>query len=820
MFKTKKNLLPFLWWLQRIMFFWVKSKSVPSKLVKHIGLDMKKPVCYILKTKSLTDLFIIDYHCKKEGLPRPIFKLSQLKETNYGSHTFISKPGFIQQHLDKQKEKNLIPLFEMCDKEQTDIQIVPVSIFWGRNPGRTETSLFKLLFFDARNGGLIQRFFTFIAHGRNVYCHFGKSINTKPMLSEFKQEAVGQASKKMHRVLSLHFMQQRTATLGPNIYIRSRAIKSLLRSKAVNDAISKEAERKKISIHKAQHYAYKYFNEIAADLSYPILRLMEIIVSWVCKRIYTKINIYNTDHLHDIADKHGIVYLPCHRSHMDYLLLNTSLMRSGLTPPHTAAGVNLNFWPIGSLFRRGGAFFIRRTFAGNRLYKAVFKEYINFLLTEGYSLGFYIEGGRSRTGRLLKPKTGMLSMILDNYQKNSEKKIMLVPVYIGYDKMLEGVSYLKELSGKNKKKESMGQILGARKHLSKSSGHAYINFGKAIDLHDEIENYQKKYNLDFDNDGLPAEFTNKIADKAMARINKASVLSPVSLFSLALVSTPNKALNESDLISLTEKWSTLLKICPYDVDMILPENSLKEQLLYSETIAPFSRFKHPGGDVIHINEKDSALLTYYRNNAQHLFAVPSLIAAFFEHKLSMKRTELVSGCNYLYRFIKKEYFIHWSIKEFDQVCNSYIDAMIEIGFLTFDSHTEEILRPEFLKVEYSYLKILGEVIGHTIKRYALFAGLLFRYHNKAKITLAEFKKECELLSQRLCILSGIKDPEFFDKTLFMGFVDLLKEYGYISINAQDISIDASLKELAEKSMELLSVDVKQSILRSTDLTET
>ena len=101
---------------------------------------------------------------------------------------------------------------------------------------------------------------------------------------------------------------------------------------------------------------------------------------------------------------HEIVYVPCHRSHMDYLLLSYVIYHQGMVPPHIAAGINLNFWPAGPIFRHGGAFFIRRTFKGNPLYSTVFREYLNLLFAKGYSVEFFTEGGRSRTGRLLPPR--------------------------------------------------------------------------------------------------------------------------------------------------------------------------------------------------------------------------------------------------------------------------------------------------------------------------------------------------------------------------------------------------------------------------------
>lgn len=137
---------------------------------------------------------------------------------------------------------------------------------------------------------------------------------------------------------------------------------------------------------------------------------------------------------------------------MDYLLLTYVIYHEGMVTPHIAAGINLNFWPVGKMFRRGGAFFLRRSFAGNKLYTAVFREYLELLFNKGYSVKYYPEGGRSRTGRLIPPKTGMLAMTIQAMLKGVNRPVSIVPVYIGYENVMEVKSYLNELKGSKKKK--------------------------------------------------------------------------------------------------------------------------------------------------------------------------------------------------------------------------------------------------------------------------------------------------------------------------------------------------------------------------------
>jgi len=123
----------------------------------------------------------------------------------------------------------------------------------------------------------------------------------------------------------------------------------------------------------------------------------------------------------------GIVYLPNHRSHIDYLLLSYFIYREGLAPPHIAAGANLNFPVVGPVLRRGGAFFLRRSFKGEPLYAAVFREYLHTMIAKGFPIAYFMEGGRSRSGWTLSPKGGLLGMTLESFMREHPRPLLLVP---------------------------------------------------------------------------------------------------------------------------------------------------------------------------------------------------------------------------------------------------------------------------------------------------------------------------------------------------------------------------------------------------------
>ncbi len=228
----------------------------------------------------------------------------------------------------------------------------------------------------------------------------------------------------------------------------------------------------------ARSYAY----EIAANYSHPFVVFMSGMLGRLWNRLYDGVELVNFSSLQSVDDGSEIVYVPCHRSHMDYLLLSYVVYHKGYAVPHIAAGINLNMPVIGSFLRRGGAFFLRRSFGGNALYTAVFTKYLGLMMARGHSIEYFIEGGRSRTGRLLQPKTGMLAMTVRSYVREPSRPVVFVPVYFGYERVVEARTYIGELSGRPKEKESILGMLRTLPELRSRFGKVYVSFGEPLPL--------------------------------------------------------------------------------------------------------------------------------------------------------------------------------------------------------------------------------------------------------------------------------------------------------------------------------------------------
>jgi glycerol-3-phosphate O-acyltransferase len=804
-------------WLRNILFLWVRSTILPENPKENLNLKPGVPVCYVLNSGSVSDLLVLEEAVHKTGLPRPVHTIHSLRSSGTSSYVSLRKMGLLQVRREKNNQppsplSNLVKL--ASENKEMEVNLVPVSVFWGRNPGKEKGSIFKMLFFDDEHAGTLQKLFIIIAQGRSNYIRFGKPISLRDLVNEGAPPE--ETARKLRRVLRVHYRSQRIAALGPSLPGRSSVISNLLQSKSIIKAVQDEARKKNMTPEKAEARAVRYINEIAAEQNHSVVRVFDVFLTWLWNRIFNGIEIKNVQRIRDIDQSHEIIYLPSHRSHMDYLLLGYSLYRSGFPPPHTAAGINLNFWPIGPLLRRCGAFFIRRSFKGNRLYASVFNEYVHYLLVKGYPVKFYPEGGRSRTGKLLSAKTGMLAMVVHSFLRNSDRPYTFVPVYIGYDKVMEVRTYQSELRGTKKRNESVSQLLGARKVLKTVFGKAYISFGEPFLLADFLDTQHPDWKNDaVDSEVKPAwmhKVVSKLGNKVLTDVNSNAVLSPVATVSLILLASPTRAMAEEDLLYFIDKLTNALKAAPYSRNIHVPNETPVELLAQAMKVSKIERFAHPSGDVIFVDERESVHLTYYRNNVLHLIVVPSLIASFFQHNDRMRLDALIKGAAILYPFLKDEFFLPWDYADSEDVISNVVNALVEQKLLCREG--DLIIRPDVTTLDFTSLKILSRVLGQTLERYAVSTALMARHSDGSPFERAEFEKQCQLMAQRISILNGMNEPEFFDKNLFKNYIELLKLQG-IAEDAGDgkLKISSEIRALADSAINLLSSDIRQSIRR-------
>ncbi|EIV2970813.1 glycerol-3-phosphate 1-O-acyltransferase PlsB [Cronobacter sakazakii] len=780
----------------------VKSKSIPAAPCPELGLDTSRPIMYVLPYNSKADLLTLRAQCLEHDLPDPLDPLV-IDGTELPRYVFIhGGPRVFTYYTPKEESIKLFHNYLDLHRSNPDldVQMVPVSVMFGRSPGREkgeENPPLRML-----NG--IQKFFAVSWLGRDSFVRFSPPVSLRRMATEHGTDK--RIAQKLARVARMHFARQRLAAVGPRLPARQDLFNKLLSSKAIARAVEDEARTKKISHEKAQQNAVALMEEIAADFSYEAIRITDRVLGFTWNRLYQGINVHNAERVRQLAhDGHEIVYVPCHRSHMDYLLLSYVLYHQGLVPPHIAAGINLNFWPAGPIFRRLGAFFIRRTFKGNKLYSTVFREYLGELFSRGYSVEYFVEGGRSRTGRLLDPKTGTLSMTIQAMLRGGTRPITLVPIYIGYEHVMEVGTYAKELRGATKEKESLLQMLRGLSKL-RNLGQGYVNFGEPLPLITFLNQHVPEWRdaIDPIEAVRPAWLTptvNEIAAQLMVRINNAGAANAMNLCCTALLASRQRSLTREQLTEQLDCYLSLLRNVPYAADATVPDATATQLIEHALQMNKFEVEKDTIGDIIVLPREQAVLMTYYRNNIMHMLVLPSLIAAIVTQHRRISREAVQQQVELLFPMLKTELFLRWEKEEVPAVVDALVNELAQQGLILADD--------EWLQVNPARsrtLQLLAAGVRETLQRYAITFWLLSA---NPSINRGTLEKESRTVAQRLSVLHGINAPEFFDKAVFSTLVLTLRDEGYISDTGD--AEPAETMKVYQMLAELMTSDVRLTI---------
>lgn len=799
--------------LRRLLYLWVRSETINQSAFS-LKIDRSKPVLYVLQQPSVSDLAVVDTECRKAGLPRPVMPVAVGESIEPAAFFYLTpEPDWLGRQDKRGAPPALVRMLGAIGQNGIDdAQIVPVSVFWGQSPD-SEKSAWKLLFADNwAVTGRLRKLARILILGRKTRVQFSAPIHLRELVEQNKGHE--RTLRMVQRILRVHFRNQKTAVIGPDLSHRRTLVKGLLRAPLVRQAIQEECDTQKISPEKAEAVALRYANEIAADVSYPVIRFLEVTLTWFWNKLYEGVKVNHIERVQDVAQGHEIVYVPCHRSHIDYLLLSYLLFRNGLTPPHIAAGINLNMPVVGSILRRGGAFFMRRSFKGNQLYTAVFNEYLHTLFSRGFSTEYFVEGGRSRTGRMLHPRTGMLAITLRSFLRDSRRPIVFVPVYIGYERVLEGRTYLGELRGAAKKKESIFDIFKVIGALKQRFGQVWVNFGEPIHLDQFLDQQQPDWRQqelgpEYRPDWL-SDTTHHLARDVARHLNDAAAINPVNLVALALLSTTRLALDETALARVIDLYLDLLRKVPYSPSATLPEGDGQQLIEYVKSMNLLSEQKDALGRICYLDEQNAVLMTYYRNNVLHIFALPALIASFFQNSGRISREQLLRYTRALYPYLQAELFIRWSLDELDAVVDQWLQAMVASELLKQENDT--FIRPAPSSRQYVLLTLLARAIAQTLQRFYMSISLVLNAGQK-QLTAEELENLCTVMAQRLSVLHGLNAPEFFDKSLFRHFIQTLLDEGVLRKDENGkLSYHELLGELAEGAAKrVLPAEIRLSI---------
>ena len=514
------------------------------------------------------------------------------------------------------------PLLDAQNQSAQNIHIVPLQFLYDKQPEKAEKSFSDLLFGEKSRPGALRKTFLFFTSLRaNPQVKFGTEINLKEFIAAQPESTSATHTEKLYQKIEETLAIEHARITGPKLKSKETLINDILNDKAFNDAASNLGHELGESVGSIKDKIKRYLNEIAADVNYSYVQFSYLVLNYVWTHIFDGLVIKHDqlNKIREVAGKNPVVLVPMHRSHIDYLLISHIFYSNNITFPHVCAGINMNFWPVGRIIRKCGGFFIRRRLEGNLLYKESLYAYIKTLMDQGYCMEFFIEGTRSRTGKMLKPKMGVLSQIMRAFVEGKRDDIYFVPIAVNYDQLIEQKSYQSEAAGHEKAREDAGELLKVRKIFNKKYGKVYVEFAEPISLREFLGRKGLSKNSSLSE--IKPEVT-EFAYYLTYQMNKVAIVTPIALVATAVLTFGKKHFSFEELlqnINALKRYLDYKKVTYSDLIHYSDRWAYSEALQILQTRGFLKEIKTFEETFYTLEPQHRSQLDFYKNNILHFF---------------------------------------------------------------------------------------------------------------------------------------------------------------------------------------------------------
>jgi len=664
-------------WIHRLLSRYAFAfVHVDAKLIERVrGLAEHGTVVYVMRNRSIADYLLIRSVFLREGLPLPEFAndlaigwfrtlswiFARIVERLSRGHIF--RQAQRQHGVDRETAARLVragrsvliflraqggllrsqrtrdsrrigdPYLEdlFVIAQERPVYVVPLAPFRGRGYRRRNSRLATLVYSVQEAPGELKKLLTVLFNRHDLSLTIGEEIDLRAFLKRYGTEGAASMVRRMTRALQIFLYREERVVWGPPLLPKRVVRELVLGQPSLQETLREIATDREVPVEKVRREAAGYFEEIASNFNGTYFAILAFAFRRIWNRIFRGVEITGLDRVADRIRENPVVLVPCHRSHFDYLILSYIFHSEFLSPPHIAAGINLSFFPMGMLFRGAGAFFIRRSFGDNELYKAVFREYLTYLIREGYTQEFFIEGGRSRTGKILTPKLGMLSAILQAFLHGVRRDLYFVPVSISYERLVESEAYKRELQGAEKEKETLLALLRARSVLRANYGKAYVDFAEPISLNEMLGGLRDRFAAHPDDPATEEEkrhFILKLGFRLLGDVNRVSVVGAPSIAATVLLANPHPAIRVRDFLHAAQRLIAYAERlgARFTRSLVKDRDTFLETTAFLEKSGLVARIEDGEGGILHVPDDKRINLDFYKNNSIHLFVVLSLVA--------------------------------------------------------------------------------------------------------------------------------------------------------------------------------------------------
>lgn len=539
--------------------------------------------------------------------------------------------------------------------------------------------------------------------------------------------------------------------------------------------------------------AKRCLDEMAVPPGDPSLIGWDQFCRWLARAYKLDADDAAIERLKPLSKQHSLIFLPNHRSYLDPLILRSALAPHGFPPNHVLGGSNLAIWPLASIAQRGGIVFIRRDTRDAPVYRAVLREYLSTLLNDRINLEWYIEGGRTRTGKLRPPRYGILSYVIDGYARNPERDVLLVPTSIIYDQQHEVGAISAEEMGGTKAPESIGWLYRFARSQSRRLGRAHVRFGEPLSLREALAGSGGETH--------PRLAVSKVAFEVCNRINQATPVTPTALVTFALLD------NEDRAITLDEGRAILRPLLDYIEVRQLPvtsEVNLSETGGVAHALAALTReglvqyFDGGAEPVFVIPRGEQHESAFYRNTIIHFFVDRAIAEVALVTACRSESADLTGAtwrqAKRLRDILKFEFFFPRT-EEFARRIHS------EIDLIDPDWESENYTPASAMAVfEDLPLHLAHRVIAPFLEAYLVMAEQLAASDPTQPVDQEQLIQRCIGIAQQLWLQRVLHSPESISKDLFRNGLKLADNYGLLDPGQPDVqdrraALVAELQEL-------------------------
>lgn len=647
-------------------YFLVQQRLPLARFVNELQTTWWRPWCHITR--------IWQRRCATVGragvsLPHPVRSGYLQQLLTRGECVCIRlKTSQIYDDLlwDDPEDDPLIPLLR-AQRAGGHFHLVPMQFFWDRRPDRVHKGLVDLLFGERDYPGRIRKFVLFWRNYKNrAAAHIGDPIALAQFLAERPHRTDPELARELRHLLLGVIQRERRSTTGPALKPRRWILDHVCETERVHKVIYGSARETGKPVTDFQQLARRYADEIIADIHFSYIEFAAWVLRWIFRNVYKGFTVDESGlaEVKRAMAEGPTILVPSHRSHIDYLLISYVLYLQNMAMPHCAAGINMAFWPAGPFFRRCGGFFLRRTFGKNPLYRAVFEEYLALLIREKYCVEFFIEGGRSRTGKSLQPRMGILSMLTQAMREGVVPDLKFIPVAITYDQVIEQRAYLQELAGGTKPPERGWHLLHLGRYLRRRYGHIYLNLGEPISFAEAVRALlPHAASPQAISDAEKPRVVQHVAHTIMYAINKETVVTPAALAATALLLPLKRAVTEAEVREIVEQlWKYLeWKGVTFSASLRDARHAALHEALEGFATGPTRPISRHGTfqPVCYaIEESRRIQLDYSKNTTVHFFVSLACLAVILrthflrgDHEVPMFAIEAdYERCKQLFRF--------------------------------------------------------------------------------------------------------------------------------------------------------------------------